>query len=263
MQRPFFTVAGLIADKGVLMDTESTVQSTDTNSTPAPTYTQAPESAPSERTFRQSELNEIVGKVRQEARNEGIENYKKSQQQSQQSQQSSYSQQPQQQSSNYHESDYRRIASEEAQRLRDEWVNDARSKSDTDNAQRIVKSFWDKVEAGKEKYEDFEKITGNIELARFPNVVQLLAEHIDNSHDVLYELGKNRLKMSQLEQLSNMSPRDAVIEVQRLAESIKNNESTSNYKSPREPLSQQRPANAGTGYSGGLSMSDLKRKYRG
>jgi hypothetical protein len=92
--------------------------------------------------------------------------------------------------------------------------------------------------------------------------VQLLAEHVDNSHDVLYELGKNRLKMSQLEQLSYMSPRDAIVEVQRLAQSIKDNETSGKIRQPNAPLSQQRPSNVGTDSGGALSMRELKQKYR-
>lgn len=235
------------------MDMETQAQSQDIPQT----HATGAEAVPTERTFRQSELNEIVGKVRQEARQEAIENYKRQQQ-------SAQAQQPQSQPHQAYmpETDIRRMASEEAQRLRDEWVKDAQSKSEAQNAERIVQNFWDKLAPGKEKYEDFDKVTGNIELSRFPHVVQLLAEHVDNSHDVLYELGKNRLKMAQLEQLSYMSPGDAIIEAQRLAQSIKDNEDAGNMRQARAPLSQQRPSNVGTDAGSTLSMADLKRKYR-
>jgi hypothetical protein len=159
------------------------------------------------------------------------------------------------------ETDIRRMAAEEAQRLRDEWVNDAQNRSEQDNAQRIVKSFWDKISTGKDKYEDFEKITGDIEYARFPNVVQLLAEHMDNADDMLYELGKDRFKMSQLEQLSQMSPKDAMVQAKRLSDSIRNNAQARNVRTPNSPLSQQRPSNVGTD-GGAMTMPELKAKYR-
>ncbi len=215
------------------------------------------ESVQQERTFKQSEVNELVKRVKHEES---------------QKRERLYSEQPQYAAEKYGsqpierqmpESDIRRMASEEAQRLRDQWVNEAQSKSEQDNAQRIVKSFWDKIATGKEKFDDFEKVTGDIELARFPNVVQMLAEHIDNSSEVLYELGKDRLKLAQLEQLSYMSPRDAMVQARRLAESIKENESAGRTRIPNSPLSQQRPSNVGTEAGSALSMRDLKAKYKG
>ncbi len=223
----------------------------------------APVSAPvestqqTERTFRQSEVNDLIKRVKHEESQKRERLYNEQPQYAAEK----YGSQPAQQ--NTHESDIRRMASEEAQRLRDQWVNEAQSKSEQDNAQRIVKSFWDKIATGKEKYDDFEKVTGDIELSRFPNVVQLLAEHIDNSSEVLYELGKDRLKLAQLEQLSYMSPRDAMVQAKRLADSIKDNESSGRTRIPNAPLSQQRPSNVGTESGSALSMRDLKAKYKG
>lgn len=217
-----------------------------------------------ERTFRQSEVNDIVKRVKLEAR----EDYSRLKSEQPAYFQQKYGDAPSQQQQPYnanatHENEIRRLASEEAQRLRNEWVQEARNKSDADNAQRIVQNFWSKVNPGKEKYQDFDKVTGDIELARFPNVVQLLSEHIENSEDVLYELGKNRMNLSGLEQLAERSPRDAIVQAQRLAKSLKDNESASKVRLPNEPLSQLRPSNTGTGNSEALTMADLKRKYRG
>ena len=205
---------------------------------------------PTEKMLSQSEVNDLVGRVKQEAAVKAVEQYKRQQPA------------PEAQKSGLNESDYRRMAAEEAQRLRDEWIKEAQTKSETESAQRIVKNFYDKVQAGKGKYEDFDNVTGDMNLSAFPNVVQLLADHIDNSGDVLYELGKNRLKLVQLEQLANLSPRDAIVEAQRLAKSIKSNEEVQGYKVPNSPLSQQRPSNVGTDSGGALSMKDLKAKYK-
>ena len=96
----------------------------------------------------------------------------------------------------------------------------------------------------------------------YPNVVQLLAEYVDNSHDVIYELAKNRTKMYQLESTCAHNPQDAIYEIKRLSDSIKANESSSQMKHANSPLSQQRPSNTGTDSGGTLSMKDLKRKYK-
>lgn len=224
----------------------------------APVTSSAPmeTSTPSEKSLPQSQVNELVGRAKHEA----IESYKRQQANSQgQAAPSNYRNENAESMS---ESNYRKIAAEEAQRLRDQWVSDANSRSEQDNAQRIVQTFWDKMAAGKDSYEDFDKVTSDIEYARFPNVVQLLAEHIDNSHDVLYELGKDRLKMAQLEQLSQMSPKDALVHTRRLAESIKENQAANRMKYPNAPLSQQRPSTSGTESGGALSFAQLKAKYR-
>jgi hypothetical protein len=216
-------------------------------------------SSPSEKMLRQSEVNEIVGKAKQDAASRAVEQYKRSQE----SQQSSYQEPRSQPSQGMSEERYRQVAAEEAQRIRDQERSEWQTKSETENAQRIVKNFYDKIAAGKEKYEDFEKVTGDVELQRFPNTVHMLAEMVDNPHDVLYELSKNRAKLAQIELTAREFPQEAVHDLKRLADSIKNNESVSNRKIPNAPLSQQRPTNVGTDAGrNALSMRDLKAKYR-
>lgn len=251
------TVAGLTATRIVMTDMDSGIsQGQDTMSSPA-VNTEAG-SAPvssDERVFRQSELNEIIGRVKAEA----VESTRRKMSESQSSHNAAQTQKAH--SPEDSESYFRKVAAEEATRLRDHWVSEAQSKAESDQAQRIVQNFWSKLDAGKAKYEDFDAVAGDIEFSRFPNVVQMLADHIDNSHDVLYELGKDRLKMAQLEQLSYMSPKDALVQVRRMAESIKANESSGRARRPNEPLSQLRPSNVGTD-NGALSVSDYRRKYK-
>lgn len=235
-----------------------------TSQAPTQPAQSAPVQAPDERTFRQSEVNDIVKRAKLGA----VDDYKRLQ-----SDQPAYFQQkygngnderapsPQQSTVNASESDIRRMAAEEAQRLRDNWVQEAQTKSQSEAAQRTVQNFWNKVNPGREKYQDFEKVTSDIELSRFPNVVQLLGDYIDNSDDMLYELGKDRSKLATLEQLAQMSPRDAIVQAQRLSQSLKDNASASKVRVPNEPLSQMRPSNAGTD-NGAMSVKDYRAKYR-
>jgi hypothetical protein len=209
-----------------------------------------------ERLFKQSELNEIVGKVRHEA----VESYKK-QQQSQYAQQNQQPNYPQN-SKSLSEDDVKRLTSEELSRQRDQWTREAQEKADAEVAQRIVNSYKEKIAPGKDKYSDFEAVTNNVDMRYYPNVVQLLAEYVDNSHDVMYELAKNRTKLYQIESTCGHNPQDAIYEIKRLSDSIKANEATSQMKHSNNPLSQQRPSNTGTDSGNSLSMRDLKAKYR-
>lgn len=223
----------------------------------APVSNSPESSVPSERMFRQSEVNEIAGRVRQEG-SAKLEEYKRAQDSARQQPQV-----PRETSSEMTEDRFRKMAAEEAQKVRDQERSEWQTRTETENAQRIVKSFYDKIAAGKDKYEDFEKVTGDVDLSRFPNTVHMLAEMVDNPHDVLYELGKNRAKMAQLEMAAREFPQEALFDLKRLADSIKNNEAASNRKVPNAPLSQQRPSNVGTDSgSNALSMRDLKNKYR-
>lgn len=246
-------------------------QSSDTSSS-QPVSSPAPAQSTqgqSERTFRQDEVSDIVKRAKQDA----VDSYRRLQSEQPQYWQQKYgdSGQPQGQQTQpanvpgqqntFGEENYRKIAAEEAQRLRDEWVKEAQTKSQEEMAQRTVQNFWNKVAAGKEKYQDFDQVTGDIQYARFPNVVQLLADYVDNSHDVLYELGKDRIKMANLESLALMSPQDAVIQAKRLSQSIKDNESAGKQRIPNEPLSQLRPSNAGTD-NGVMSVRDYRNKYK-
>ena len=209
-----------------------------------------------ERLFKQSELNEIVGRAKHDA----VESFKR-QQQSQYAQQAPQSSQTQS-SKSLSEDDVKRLTGEELSRQRNEWTREAQEKADADIAQRIVNSYKEKIAPGKEKYEDFEAVTNNVDMRYYPNVVQLLAEYVDNSHDVIYELAKNRTKLYQLESTCGHNPQDAIYEIKRLSDSIKANESSSQMKHANSPLSQQRPSNTGTDSGGTLSMKDLKRKYK-
>ena len=210
--------------------------------------------ASQEKMLRQSEVNEIVGRVRQEA-NAKLEELRRSQEQARQ-------QQPRESSSEMSEDKFRKLAAEEAQRLRDQWISETQQRADEQSAQRIVKSFYDKMESGKQKYEDFDAVTSDLELRRFPNTVQMLAEHLDNAHDVLYELSKNRAKLAQIEMTAKEFPQESLYELRRLADSIRKNEEASGTRQARTPLSQQRPSNVGTDSGSVLSLRDLKAKYR-
>lgn len=232
-----------------------TAPSSDTSSSPvSSSVSEAPVSQAQERHFKQSEVNDIIKREKYGA----VEDYKRSQAKSQpqvSNQSETYSQQP----SHSHD-DVRRIAAEESQRLRDEWIAEAHRQSNEQAAHQIVGDFFSKMSTGKELYNDFDDVTGNINFGKFPNAIHL-ANQMENTREMMYELGKDRTKLAALEQLAYMSPEDAMIQAQRLSKSIKDNAGARNQRMPNEPLSQLRPSISGTD-SGQMSVKDLRAKYR-
>lgn len=206
-------------------------------------------SQPTEKMVPQSQVNEIVGNAKRQAAEKAVEEYKR--------------QQYQEPVSNRHisEDDIKRMTDDQIKNHFGRMEKEAQERSNMEAANRIVGMFRDKLVAGKDKFEDFESVTGDVAMQYYPNVVQLLAEHVDNTADVLYHLAKNRDKLHRLESLSSHNSSDAVYEVKRLSDSIKANSGTLQRREANTPLSQQRPSNIGTDSMGPLSMRDLKAKY--
>lgn len=212
-----------------------------------------------ERNLTQSEVNEIVKKVKRDER-------RKHEQQLHQMQMNAVPPAPVAPTPNTvsqpasPEDRIRQIVAEETKQQRETWEAQKAQEMQNEQAQTIVDKFYSKISAGKGKYQDFDAVTGDIELNQFTNTVQLLADHVENAADVLYEFGKDRLKMSQLEVLAIQSPSSAIVQIKRLADSIKENESAANVRVPGEPLSQLKHSNAGT-TSGVMTMKELRAKY--
>jgi hypothetical protein len=242
------------------------------------TSSPVPQAPIEERTFKQSDVNELIGRAKHEA----VERYKRdnsmsaraeSQPQSQQNayQQPQYAPPPlqQQQYQGMSEQEYRRIAAEEAQRSRQEWVEESARRSEEQNAQQTVSEFFTKVGAGEGGIQNFEKqcAEAGVDLRSIPFHVQL-SNMVENTREVILDLITNPVKIGQIQNLIDIDlragrkPNLALAEIKRLSASIKNNAKAANFKSPNEPLSQMRPSNAGTGNQGALTVSDYRSKYR-
>ena len=262
-----------------MTEMDNGVQSS-SNFAPAPVSSPTPApSAPveSERTFRQSEVNDLVGRAKSEA----IERYKRDSSMASHTNQSSpqapsyrgESYQPPYQAPNtpqhVSQDDVRRLAAEETQRLRQEWIQESHRNAQEQDAQRIASEFYSKVGIGEGGMAAFEKSIGEagIDLRSIPYHVQL-ANMVDNTRDVMLELASNPTKIGQLQSLIDIdlrqgrSPTLAMAEMKRLSQSIKDNATAKNFRAPNEPLSPLRPSNAGTGVGGALTTADYKRKYK-
>lgn len=251
------------------------------NFAPAPVSTPSSTPAPSapvesERTFRQSEVNDLVGRAKSEA----IERYKRDtsvashnyqpQQQPQPGYQQPYQPQyqtPQQAPQNRSDDDVRRLAAEETQRLRNEWIQESHRSAQEQEGQRIASEFFTKLEASKSSLPDFDKVMGDVDLRSIPYHVQL-ANMVDNTAEVMYEMAKNPSKIGQIQSLIDIDiragrhPKLALAEIKKLSQSIKDNAAGSKFQAPNDPLRQLPPSNAGAGNTGALTTADYKRKYK-
>jgi hypothetical protein len=214
--------------------------------------------ASEERLFKQSEVNDIVKRAKLDAMRVAQDRPDYAQQKTQHIEPDYRSQSA---SQTHNNDEVRRIAAEEAQRLRDQWVEETQRHTQDQQAQKIVQDFFTKLSTGKEKYSDFDETVGDVDFKNFPNVVHLLTGYVDNAEDVMYSLGKDRIKMANLEGLARMSPQDAVIAIKRLSQSLRDNQAATKSKFPNEPLSQLKPSTTGTD-TGILTTSDYRKKYR-
>ena len=213
-----------------------------------------------EKTIPQSQVNEIVGNAKREAAEKAVEAYKR--QQAQNVSQSHAPIQSHDQYRNMSEDEIKRVTDDRIKSHFNELQREAEERTNVEAANRIVRMFGEKIVAGKDKFDDFDAVASSVRMDKYPGVVQLLAEHVDNSADVLYHLAKNRSKLYEFERFYAEQPEDAVYEMKRLSNSIKANEVSTQTKNANAPLSQNRPSNTGTDSGSSLSMSDLKRKYK-
>lgn len=125
-------------------------------------------------------------------------------------------------------------------------------------AQRIVGEFASKMDLGKEAYEDFDDTVSQLDLRAIPEIVQL-ANSVGNTADIMYDLGKNPYKIANLKILMQTSPHLARAEINRLSKSIDTNKQAVAQVSTREPLSQMKPS-TGSVDSGPMTLKDMKRQ---
>lgn len=121
----------------------------------------------------------------------------------------------------------------------------------------VAKQYFGKMAQGTALYDDFEAITADFDPAEFPQLVYL-ANELDNTASVIYELRKNPGKLAQLATLVKESPGIARSELNNLSQSIKRNEDAKrNLQETQEPINRMTPSPVGTD-SGKKSVRDYK-----
>jgi len=198
---------------------------------------------PVEKMLRQSEVNDIIGSVKKEA-------YEKGKREA--------ASQPMQQPVQQHEQTIGGVSQLSDEKIRQLINEESQKKTNYDTAQRIAQEFTQKMMAAKDKYPDFESTVTKLNLPQIPHIVNW-ANSLDNTADVMYEIAKYPAKFASIMTLAYTSPHLAVEEMQRLSNSIKQNEAAVKQQTPAEPLSQVKPSTTGAD-NGSMSITDYRKQ---
>lgn len=124
---------------------------------------------------------------------------------------------------------------------------------------QVADQFFSKMEQGKQMFDDFEDITASFDPAAFPSLVYL-ANEVENTPAVIYELQKNPSKLTHLAFLVERSPQMARHEIAKLSQSITANQQAIQQESRQadEPLSRMQPSKVGADNGQPKSVRDYK-----
>ena len=122
---------------------------------------------------------------------------------------------------------------------------------------QVAQQYFGKMAQGKDLHEDFEAITADFNPAEFPELV-FMANQLDNTASVIYEIRKNPGKLADLVTLMGKSPSMAKTMLGNISDSIKrNDEAKRNLQEAQDPLNRLKPSPVGTD-SGTKSVRDYK-----
>jgi hypothetical protein len=125
--------------------------------------------------------------------------------------------------------------------------------------EQVANNYMSKMHQGKTLYEDFDKVLADFDPRSFPQVVYL-ASQLENTPAVMYELAKNPQKLANIDYLAQRDHKLAKAQLNRLAESIKNNEqAVADNISTNPPLSRLKPSTTAGADNGNMSLRDLKQ----
>lgn len=142
-------------------------------------------------------------------------------------------------------------------------ANEQRAQEELEKqANQIADSYKAKMSSGKDMYEDFDTVMSDFNPAAFPNLVYL-ANQVDNTPAVMYELMNNPSKWATLAVLSERDPQAAQNMISKISASIKaNQQAKAEEKNVPPPLGRMSPSTTGQD-NGTKSVRDFKAMFRG
>jgi hypothetical protein len=234
------------------------------------------EAAPPEKMLPASQVNELIKKAKRKGEQKMQEQLDAAKQQieqlqTQQAQQGLQNtaqtgspqppQQPQQQQGQQQGADPQQIMQQVMAQIAQKQQEDEQKRHQEQIEQevnQVAQQYFGKMAQGKDLFEDFEAMTADFNPAEFPQLV-FLANQMDNTPAIIYELRKNPGKLADLAVLVEKSPSMARNELAKLSDSIKrNDEAKRNLQEPQDPLTRLKPSPVGTD-SGTKSVRDFKQ----
>lgn len=226
------------------------------------------ENAPPEKMLPASQVNELIKKAKRKGEQKMQEQLDAAKQQieqlqAQQGQQApSQSQQPPEQAQQQAPGFDAQQIQQQVMQLLQKQQQEAEEKRHADQLEQevnqVAQQYFGKMAQGKDMYEDFESMTADFNPAEFPQLV-FLANQLDNTPAIIYELRKNPGKLADLAVLVEKSPSMARSELTKLSESIKrNDEAKRGLQEAQDPLSRLKPSPVGTD-GGTKSVRDYKQ----
>lgn len=158
------------------------------------------------------------------------------------------------------------IKNEVLEQLRQEYTNasEKRAQEELDKeAQRVAQNYHARMDTGKESFEDFDDVMADFNPAAFPNLVYL-AQEVDNTPAVMYELMKNPSKLAAVTIMSERDPRAAQNMIAKISASIKANEQAkAEEKDVAPPLARLSSSPTGQDSGKPSTVRDFKKLFRG
>lgn len=249
----------VLSGTGVSQETPAVAQET-VVSTPSVAEVSAPINT--EKLIPQSEVGKIAGASRKEGHDKGYERgYQEALSKFQQQQvPSNSSVQPK--SQDELERLVAHAVAESFKRQNEENVRLAEEKRVNDYYSQVANQIRPKIEDARAKHEDFDTKVNDLQLDKVPHIIELV-NSVSNAGEVLYDLANNPHKLGILNALH--SPALALREVQRLSQSLQNNQAAQDKTSAKNPLSTIEPSTVGkqSGELSGQQITDAARaKYR-
>jgi hypothetical protein len=238
--------------------TEEIQQSVDVqssvNSEPSQSYASSNDQTPTEKMLSQSEVNNLVGKVKHEAYERGKRESLGGMKPSEHVQQNTFGGMPQQMT----EEHIAKIVNESLHNFSQEAQRTAQEAHARRQAEEITGSLAQKCLS----VPDFEQKMQGFEWQGITPFIPSLASK-DNPGEILLELKENPEKIAQLAFLQREMPAAYEKKLNDLSQSIKMNQMAGKRPTAREPLSQITPSVTGKD-SGSLTVKDLRNhpKFR-
>jgi hypothetical protein len=202
------------------------------------------------KTFTQDEVAKLTGRIRDETRQEYYERGKRDALSTQVSTPNPQAQQSQ--------SSMGGMVQLTPQQLEEMVERKITERSSSEAAKQRAYSFTNKLLAAKDKHPDFEETVAALNLPENLNIVKW-ADNLDNTADVIYDLGKNPAKYAHILMLNQTAPELAQRELSKLSSSIKDNDKAKSQSQSPKPLDQLTPSNAGTD-NGKHTIRDLRKQ---